>query len=536
MGLTGRSFAKFIHVKYLTFQPVLSKATSQKKSKENLKQHAYLNSITAMIDHVGVQLTGFIVNPFIVSGLGSAFYGIWQMLTQMTGYANMADTRATQVLKWSVSKKRNVSSDEELRSEVTTALVITAIIVPIVLIIGSVIVWYAPNLIQAGEQYKNIIRITCSLLILTLVVHKIFDLFESVLRGMNLGFKRMGVRAGIIAFGGLLKVLAITLGYGLIGLAFVQILIALFLGMTFYYIVKKHVPWFGFGKTNKEKIKSYGKLSGWFMGFMATKMMLMNSDKIVLGYLIGPIFVTKYTLTLFTSFAIKGIVSAISTGIIPGIGGIFGKGDFQKVQKARNVLITLNWILVSAFGVSILLFNQSFIGLWVGAEHYAGNLENLLIMIIAIQYIFFQMDSDIINITLKLEIKVLLSFLAASITILLAFLLINEWGIAGLCISIIIGRLLLSIGYPLVLKKRINDSKFIFSPKSIRPIITTLVILCIASYLGRWILIDNWFYLVSIGAISLPIGGLVVWFLGINQSERSEVTQIVSKIKFFKTH
>ncbi|GAB3661863.1 hypothetical protein GCM10028791_36660 [Echinicola sediminis] len=514
---------------------MLSKATSQKKSKENLKQYAYLNSITAMIDHIGVQLTGFIVNPFIVSGLGSSFYGIWQMLTQMTGYASMADTRATQVLKWSVSKKRDIASDEELRSEVTTALVITAFIVPIVMIIGSVIVWYAPSLINAGDEYNNLIRITCSILILTLVVHKVFDLFESVLRGMNLGFKRMGIRAGIIAVGGLLKVLAITLGYGLIGLAIVQVLIALFIGLTFYLIVKKNVPWFGFGKTNSSKIKSYGKLSGWFMGLMVTKMLLMNSDKIVLGYLIGPVFVTKYTLTLFTSFAIKGIVSAVTTGIIPGIGGIFGKGEFEKVQKARNVLITLNWILISAFGASILLFNQSFIGLWVGSEHYAGNLENLLILIIAIQYIFFQMDSDIINLSLKLEIKVLLSFLASTSTILLAFILVNEYGILGLCISIILGRLFLTFGYPLVIKKHIKDSRVLVSFRSLRPVLVTAALLCLACYLGRWIYIDNWVYLILMGGLSLPIGGLLIWWAGINQNERTAVAEIVSKIKFFKT-
>lgn len=92
------------------------------KKKENLKQRAYLNSVTSIIDYGGAQITGFIVSPFIVNGLGSAVYGIWQMLTQMTGYAGMADTRATQVLKWSIANKRGVAEKEELRSDVTTAL------------------------------------------------------------------------------------------------------------------------------------------------------------------------------------------------------------------------------------------------------------------------------------------------------------------------------------------------------------------------------------------------------------------------------
>ena len=81
-------------------------AKKKAKKKENLKQRAYLNSLTSMIDYGVVQITGLIVSPFIVGGLGDAIYGIWKMLTQMTGYATMADSRASQVLKWTVAKKK----------------------------------------------------------------------------------------------------------------------------------------------------------------------------------------------------------------------------------------------------------------------------------------------------------------------------------------------------------------------------------------------------------------------------------------------
>src|SRR5687767_11771090 len=97
----------------------------KKGKKENLKQRAYLNSLSSIIDFVGIQITGIIVSPFLVSGLGSSMYGIWKMLGQMTGYAGLADTRATQVLKWTVAKKKDVAGDEELRSDLTSAFVVT---------------------------------------------------------------------------------------------------------------------------------------------------------------------------------------------------------------------------------------------------------------------------------------------------------------------------------------------------------------------------------------------------------------------------
>src|SRR5213596_2459558 len=106
--------------------------TKKKKSKgENLKQRAYLNSLTSIIDFAAIQITGFIINPFIVGGLGKSMYGIWQMLNQMTGYANIADTRASQVLKWTIAQKKDTSDNDELKSEVTTAFAVTIFILPI---------------------------------------------------------------------------------------------------------------------------------------------------------------------------------------------------------------------------------------------------------------------------------------------------------------------------------------------------------------------------------------------------------------------
>src|SRR5690606_15458085 len=248
-------------------------------------------------------------------------------LNQMTGYANMADTRASQVLKWTVAQKRDIASREELRSELTTALVVTSITLPIILLFGAVLTWYAPIITQTEERYYDLVRITCSLMIFSLVIYQVFSMFESLLRGMNLGFKGMGIRTAVVGLGGLLKVLAITQGFGLVGLGAVQVFIAFVTAGAFYLIIKKNVEWFGLGKTDKSKVISYTKISGWFMAFSFSNMALMNSDKLILGYLIGPEFVTVFVLTLFSIKAMEGIINAVVSGIIPGIGKFFGNGE-----------------------------------------------------------------------------------------------------------------------------------------------------------------------------------------------------------------
>jgi O-antigen/teichoic acid export membrane protein len=344
----------------------------------------------------------------------------------------------------------------------------------------------------------------------------------------------MGLRAGIVAFSGGLKVLAITQGYGLIGLSAVEVLIAFIIGGTFYYIVKKNIPWFGFGATSISKLVSYGKLSGWFMAFTGTKMFLLHSDKILLGYLVGPAYVTQYAITMFTSNALQGFVNAVIMGIIPGIGGLYGRKEFEKVQKARRIIISLNWLLASSLGITILLLNASFIRLWVGQEHYAGSFENLMILFVSVQIIFFQIDSFIINVTLNMKKKVIFSSLASAVTITLAYLLVEKYFIIGLCSSVLIGRFILTIGYPLILKEEMNDTSSIFMRQKIQPFVISIILFLLATYVSPSVSISNWLYLIITGCISVLVSGLIFWYVALGSRDRKEILEVVLAIKLFK--
>jgi O-antigen/teichoic acid export membrane protein len=504
------------------------------KKKENHKQRAYLNSITSVLDSSVKQLTGFFVSPFIVRGLGDSLYGVYHILLDTTSYANMADIRTSQVLKWTIAQKRDVLDDEELRSEFTTGLVLTLLLIPIVLLIGGVLSWYAPIITNVDEAYYDLVRIASLLMIFSIVMNKVMDLFESVLRGMNLGFKGMGIRSGLLITGGLLKVFAILQGYGLIGLSIVQVLTGLMTGAIFYWLVKKNVPWFGFGKTDKTKIFSYGKLSGWFMATMLANMMLFHSEKILLGYLVGPELVTVYVLTLFTSAAMKSMVDAIISGVVPGIGNFFGKGQFDKIKISKKLINSLIWWCTFAVGTSILLYNQSFLQLWVGEDKYAGNLENLLIALIAIQYIFFSTTGNFINVTLDLKMKVLLIGMGALITIGLAFILVKPLGILGMCISILIGRMVLTIGFPRFLKKKINDTSNLLTMDNIRPFVVTLGGLFLAAMIQDRIHAENWFLLVLYGSITTLVLGGLFWIIGFSNYQKELLKENLGKVKIFK--
>src|SRR5262245_35778244 len=72
-------------------------------SDENLTKKAYMNVLAATLDY-GVRLiTGFLVTPFLVSGLGDILYGVWRTLGNLTGYISAASGRPSQALKFTIA-------------------------------------------------------------------------------------------------------------------------------------------------------------------------------------------------------------------------------------------------------------------------------------------------------------------------------------------------------------------------------------------------------------------------------------------------
>ncbi len=517
-------------------EPLINKpAAGIAPRQENLKQRAYLNTLSSMLDYIANRLTGLFVNPFIVAGLGTSLFGIWQMLGQLTGYINIADTRASQVLKWTVAQKKDVATVDELQSEAGAAFLVLLIVMPVLLIGGSIISWYAPVITHAHIAQYTLIRVTCAILVFSLIVFKVFELFEAVLRGMNLSFKRMGLRAGIVIIGGGLKVLAITLGYGLAALAAVQLFDSLLIGISFYIVVKRNIPWFGIKKPTRANVLRFGKLSAWYLADAGANVVNNNSDKLLLGIITGPVTVTYYTLTKFIPMALQGIINRLILGIMPGVGKLLGLKEYEKINSVRKKIHSVTLLLTTAFGVTVILFNHSFLKIWVGKEHFAGQLANVMIMITIMQDTFVKNDACIISATLDIKKKVFLTLISGVLFAGFGILLAYKFGIVGLCLALIISRLFLFIGQRKILAGIMQSTTRVESIINYRSFITSFVLLGTAAWLATLTGVVKFYQLALLAPAVFFTAFSVFYFFGLSKKERQELRQTVTSIKFLKS-
>ncbi len=416
----------------------------------SLTKKASLNAASSLLDYGARLIVGFLLTPVMVSGLGSYAFGMWQIAMRSVGYLSPAGGRPTEALKWSLAHGQSTVDDEQRRTYVGSALVVSVLFLPLVLCLGAILVWFIPIWFKAPPAYVWPIRLAVGFLVLNMAITSFASIPQSVLQGENLAYKRIGVSVLLVFGSGGLTLLALYLGTGIAGVAAVAFAYTVLSGTFYFVVARRYAPWFGVRFPPFRETRAFLGLSFWFMIWNLVMTLMVSSDVIILGLFDSVQQAGNYTLTKYAPETVITIVAMIVFGVTPGLGGIIGSGDKRRAARIRGEIMSMTWLLVTALCTTVLLWNRTFIGLWVGDQHYLGTLATLLIVLVVTQFVLIRNDANIIDLTLDLPIKVSLGLGSATLGIVLAAILVGRYdqGVIGLSVGLLLGRSVLSVAYP----------------------------------------------------------------------------------------
>jgi hypothetical protein len=236
--------------------------------------------------------------------------------------------------------------------------------------------------------------------------------------------------------------------------------------------------------------------------------LLLASDIVILGVVTQASTVTTYVVNGYAAQATLAIMSLALGALTPGLGAVVGQKQHARAASLRHEMLLLSWLSVTAVGSTILLWNRSFLHLWLGTSYYAGFLVNFLITLIMVQTVFIRSDAYVIDTTLKLRGRVVVAAVAVLVFIPLAILLTWFWGIVGLCLGILGGRLVQTVSYPLLANSCLGMPKRISFRYLLRPGLVMGLLFAGSGYLGQRLISHNWFEWVMGVGVS---GGLIVF-------------------------
>ena len=500
----------------------LGRVVSRVMSDGSLTKKASLNAAASAAEQAARIVAGLIITPFLVTRLGAALFGVWQVLQRLIGHASPASGRPGEALKWTVAHDQVSTDHEKKRRAVGNAVAVWVLFLPLLVGIGAVLAWFAPIWIDVPPDSYGTVRVAGAILVVDAVLFALFYLPQSVLLGENLGYKRLGLSVALVFISKSILALAVYLTSGIVGMAVATVAGTVLWGAAYLYIARTRVAWFGIAKPSLTEVRGFVRLSWWFLLWNLVMTIMLASDIVVLGIAGSPVLVTTYALARYLPQAITIAAAMLIFAIMPGLGGLIGAGELRRAVRIRTETMSLVWLMTVVAGATVMLWVGSFLSLWVGERFYPGAPAMLMIMVMVLQFSLIRTDSNIIDLTLNLRRKVLLGAVSAALSVGLAwvFLAVLEMGIVGLALGFIIGRSILSVAYPLMIGRVLGTPAARQMRAVVRPALTTGVLFASAAVLstmvgaGSWIALCAW---VGVSAIAVAI---VAFFIGLSAEPR----------------
>jgi len=480
-----------------------------------------LNAGASYANFIVLALVGFIVNPLLLGFLGSSTFGAWTAARRYLDFASVADGRATQALKWFVSFRLGNSSDSAtLKRGVGASLMVWLLWLPIVAVASAAAVLALPLVIR-GVESSELPALTWvgAILAANVVLGGLLTIPDAVLVGANQGYRSMTVTTVIIVLSNVAMVWAVASGHGIVALAVVILIAAVANGAITWLVARRRISWWGAQRPTRSDVTTLARFSGWVLGWALVTKLYLSTEIILLGAFVGTVSVASYTFTSYIPQFALSICLMTTSAFMPRVGALLGANKKVQAAGVANEVKLINLAIATVAGCAILLLNSSFVTLWVGSEHFMGPTVNALMVMALVQLATIRSDAQIQDTGLNIRTKVIVGGVGALLGIAIPGVLFAMSGdIALLFAGIVVGRLVVSVVFPFLVRSLIPGARF-----GVRAHIVAIGMLGASYAVGLAVHIGNFALLAVAGVAAIGLLGGLAYGLILPSSTRSKL-------------
>lgn len=422
----------------------------------------FLNIICDIIPYLLIGIIGLIKVKFLVNYIGDIGNGYYQTINQIITYVFLAQVGFGDAVTYSLYKafaKENQKQVNEIYSGSRKIFkkigyIILGIIFLVTLLLG---LFYN---FESGYKTQTLICfviISCSYLIAYFGKGQTFSSILSANQDKyiySLVFNTIKLLCDI----GI--ILVVSKFSSLISIALVILLAKIIEEIIIRIVMKKKYNWL---KNVTKENTSMVKMTTDLAGVQISKLILNNTDSIIIMAVLGPISVSIYTSYMVIVRFLNEISSKIELSMVNSFGNVFAKKETKRVYPLFKEMLILFTILSFSMMITFILGIRGFVNIWIGKEEYLVNYTTVVLFALSsFLYIISLPLLAIINANGYFKENKNQTFLCAIINIILSLILVKIYGLNGLLIGTVIAFLV-----NLVLKIILVERKFFQQTKII---------------------------------------------------------------------
>lgn len=411
------------------------------------------NLMANWLGHGATLVVLFFLSPFIVHTLGKVEYGLWSLLTVLTGYMGLLDLgiRAStgRFIMLYLGKKDRQAVDETIR----TALAFYCGLGVVAVAAGVGLGWLFPVFFRSiPPDYHVIARLLLPLLAVNVLLSALQAVFDSILAAHERFDMARGVDLVLVALRAGATVTALTLGYRIAALALVSVA-SQTLGVAAYCVLARRVYpelrlWpVMFHKTRLRELFGYGLAA--FVSTLSAKIM-GQTDLLIAGAAVGVGATAVYSVGAMLVFYSDTFLAHIGRTLFPALQRAVAReqrGDTRWLFLRANRFRLLCGLLPV---IGMIVFAEPFIRLWMlgpGFDEASVEEAALVMRILAgakLLVLFVGISGPVLNAMGRVRLTASTVALQAVVNLILSlvFVLVLGWGLAGIASGTFAARLL----------------------------------------------------------------------------------------------
>jgi len=496
-----------------------------------LKKGAILSYITIFLTNS----IGLLLTPFIIRSLGDAEYGLYTLIGAFVGYMTVLDFGLNNTIVRFVAKYR---AEGDKKGE-ENFLAITMYIYGIIsLVIGILGVIFYFNLDSIFENSLTLVELDkAKVMFIILIFNMVITLpggsFTAICSGYEhfvfprtINIVRYVVRSALVV--GLL-----LLGGDAIGLVVLDTILNLIvIAFNGYYVIKKLKVKFKLHFFEMQLVKEIFSYSVWIFVFALVGQFQWQAGQVILGVMTNTTLVAIYAVGILLGTYYGAFSTAISGVFLPRatkmtVANATGEQLTEMMVRIGRITFLILLLILGGF----ILFGKQFILLWVGKNYIDAWLVALIIMIAYTTPLVQAFGNLILEAKSLFSFKAIIYISCIGIGTFFGAYTVASFGILGMIISTSTGWIISIAIMNIYYHKVIGLNIPIFFRNLFSKILPVFSLIMVFGYFINQIQGDNWFNFAIKAVLYVTVYSLLMYFLGMRDSEKQLIKNVIPFIK-----
>ena len=471
---------------------------------------AYRISLRASRIGVSIFLT-----PFIIASLGDEMYGVWTLVGAFMGAYGLLDLGLAFAVNRHVSVALGANDPARVRSVVSSALFLYVLLGSVVMAVVLAGAYPAGWIVEDPEQ-QHALRIVMILLGVSLATSFPLKVYGGVLEA-HFRFDLLDLPWLVTTYlGAGLTVLALVLGYGIIGVATVAMTMTLSVGLSQWYMAHRLVPEtrFSFSKVERSTLRDLFNFGGTGFIIQLADVVRFQFDVVVIQLFLGVAAVTSYRVPSLVILFYTQLMQAVTGPLQPYMSKLVGEENERKEEDVFFIGLRLSAYLALFMGVMLVMMGRELIGVWIGdrfVEHY-----NVLLVLTVAWFVLLSQGSMNTYLYAKARHKILAwrNVCEAILNLGLSLILVRHYGILGVALGTAIPMVIGSaIAMPPFVCRVVRISIWQFYRVWFTSIGVGALGLILPVFIIHEYMEASWWHIFGLGSVSLACYLPVIWFV-----------------------